>query len=54
MNTPIPKFCDGNKVNVTAAELQLTKMRSASFYKKNNLLSEAMPTDVNKVLKTKC
>ena len=38
LNTPIPKFCDGNKVNVTAAELQLTKMRSASFYKKNNLL----------------
>ena len=38
LNTPIPKFYDGNKVNVTAAELQLTKMRSASFCKKHNLL----------------
>ena len=37
-----------------AVELRLTKTRSTSFYKKYNLLEETMPTDVNKVLKTKC
>ena len=37
-----------------AAELRITKTRPTSLYKRHNPLQEAMPTDVNKVLKTKC
>ena len=53
LNRPITKFYNSDDVNVIAAELWLTKMRYPSFYKKHNLLWETMPTDVNKVLKTK-
>ena len=35
------------------AELWLTKTRPNSFYEKQNVLSETMPVDVNKVLKIK-
>ena len=49
---PITKECDD--VNVIAAELRLTRTRPASLYKRHNLLEETMPTDVNKVLETKC
>ena len=54
LHRPTTKFYNGNDVNVIAAELRLTKTRSISFYKKHNLLWETMPTDVNKVLETKC
>ena len=54
LNRPITKFYNSDDVNVIAAELRLTKMRSTSFYKKHNLLQETMRTDVNKVLQTKC
>ena len=40
LNRPTAKFCNGDDVKVIAAELRLTKT--------------TMPTDVNKVLKTKC
>ena len=53
-NRPITKFYNGDDVNVIVAELRLTKTRSTSFNKKHNLLKETMPTDVSKVLKTKC
>ena len=54
LNRPLTKFYNGDDVNMTAAELHLTKTRPISFYKKHNLLLETMPTDVKKVLKTKC
>ena len=54
LNRPITKFYNSDDVNVIAAELRLTKTRLTSFYKKHNLLQETMPTDVNKVLQTKC
>ena len=53
LNRHITKFYNGDNVNVFAAELQLTKRRSTSFYKKHNPLHETIPTEVNKVLKTK-
>ena len=53
-NRPITKFYNSDDVNVIAAELRLTKTRPTSFYKRHNLLQKIMPTDVNKVLKTKC
>ena len=37
-NTPITKFYNGDDINMIAAELQLTKTRPTSFYKKQNLL----------------
>ena len=54
LNRPIAKFYNSNDVNVIAAELRLTKTRPTSFCKKHYLLPETMPTDVNKILKTKC
>ena len=53
LNRPITPFYNGDDVNVIAAELQLPKTRQTSFNKKHNLLQETMPTDINKVLKTK-
>ena len=53
LNRPITKFYNGDDVNVIAAELRLAKTRPTSFNKKHNLLLETMPTDVNRVLKTK-
>ena len=38
LNRPITKFCNGDDVNVIAAELRLTKTRPTSFDKKRNLL----------------
>ena len=38
LNRPITKFYNGDDVNVFAAELQRTKMRQTSFYKKHNPL----------------
>ena len=38
LNRPITKFYKSDVVNVIGAELQLTKMRPNSFYKKHNLL----------------
>ena len=38
LNRPIAKFCNGDDVNVIAAELRLTRMRPTSFNKKRNLL----------------
>ena len=49
LNRPITKFYNSVDVNVIAAEFGLT-----SFYKKQNLLYETMPTNVNKALKTQC
>ena len=54
LNRPVTKCYNGNDVNVTVAELSLTKTRPSPFYKKHDLLQETMTTDVNKVLKTKC
>ena len=54
LNRPITKIYNGDDVNVITAELRLTKTRPTSFNKKYNLLQETMPTDVNRVLKTKC
>ena len=54
LNRPITKFYNSDDVNVIAAKLRLTKARPTSLYKRHNLLQEKMPTDVNKVLKTKC
>ena len=54
LNRPITKFYNSDDVNVIAAELRLTKTRPASLYKRYNLSEETMPTDVNKVLQTKC
>ena len=54
MNRPITKFYNSNDTNVIVVELQLTKARSTTFYKKHNLLKEIMLTDENKVFKTKC
>ena len=54
LNRPITKFYSSDDVNVIAAELWLTKARPTSLYNRNNLLLETMPTDVNRVLKTKC
>ena len=53
LNRPITKFYNSDDVNVIAAELRLAKTRPTSFNKKHNLLLETMPTDVNRVLKTK-
>ena len=38
LERPFAKFYNGHEVNVTAAELLLTKTRPTSFYKKHNLL----------------
>ena len=38
LNRPITKFYNGDDVNVTAAELRLTKTRPTAFDKKHNLL----------------
>ena len=38
LNRPVTKFYNRDDVNMIAAELQLTKTRSTSFYKKHNLL----------------
>ena len=38
LNEPITKFCNGNGINVIAAELRLIKMSPTSFYKKHTLL----------------
>ena len=38
LNRPIAKFYNSDDVNVTAAELRLTKTRSTSFNKKHSLL----------------
>ena len=54
LNRPITKSCNSGDINVIAAELRLTKTRPTTFYKRHNLLQKIMPTDVNKVLKTKC
>ena len=50
LNRPITKFYNSDDVNVIAAHLNLP----TSFHKRHNFLLETMPTDVNKVLKTKC
>ena len=52
LNRPITKFYNGDDVNVIATEIRLTKTRSTSFNRKQILLEETMPTDVNKILKT--
>ena len=38
LDRPITKFYNSDDVNVTAAELRLTKTRPTSFDKKHNLL----------------
>ena len=38
LNRPITKFYNGDDVNMIAAELRLTKTRTTSFDKKQNLL----------------
>ena len=38
LNTPIAKICSGDDVNMVVAELQLTKTRSPSCYKKYNII----------------
>ena len=52
LNRPITKFYKSDDVTGIAGELRLPKLRPTSFYKKHNLSSETMPTDVNKYLKT--
>ena len=50
----ISKFYTVSGINAIATELSLTKPWPTSFYKKQDLVLKTMPTDVNKVLKTKC
>ena len=38
LNRTTTKFYNGDDVNVIAAELRFTKMRSTNFYKEHNLL----------------
>ena len=38
LNRSIPKFYNGDDLNVIATKLRLTKRRLTSFYKKPNLL----------------
>ena len=54
LNRHITKTYNSDDVNVIATELQFTKTRPTSFYKKDNLLLKAIPKNVNKVLKPKC
>ena len=49
MNRPITKFYNSDDANVIAAELQLTKTRTSSSYKKHDILKETMPIDVNRM-----
>ena len=38
LNRPITKFCNGDDVNVIAAEMRLSQTRQTSFNTKHNLL----------------
>ena len=38
LNRPITKFCNGDDVNVIAAEMRLSQTRQTSFNMKHNLL----------------
>ena len=48
------KFYNSDDVIVIVAAWWLTKTTPISFYNKHDILQETMPTDVNKVLTTRC